>query len=186
MKKETIEAFQRGENWAFNEIYRRFLKPIQSYVETRIPNETVAQEITQEIFLKVFRFSASYRFGFAFTTWLWTIARNTVTDFRKRPLIEQSPQLQESRIPAEEAPALHPGADIVAERRTIRKTLFTLTRALSPLQRRILWMRVVVQLPYQEIAKRLNMTAAAARSLVHRAKAELQIEGLPDGMTELL
>lgn len=187
MKKETIEAFQRGENWAFNEIYRRFLKPIQAYVGTRIPNETVAQEVTQDIFLKVFRFSASYRFGFAFTTWLWTIARNTVTDFRKRRLIEQSPQLQqESWVPAEEAPTFHPGADIVAERRTIRKTLFRLTRALSPLQRRILWMRVVVQLPYQEIAKRLDTTAAAARSLVHRAKAELQLEGLPDGMTELL
>ncbi len=186
MKDETIEAFQRGENWAFTEIYRRFLKPIQSYVGMKVQNESIAQELTQEIFLKAFRFSSSYQLGFAFTTWLWTIARNTVADFRKRPLLEQSPHLQDHQVPAEDAPGLDPDAEALVERRSLRRMIFRISRVLSPLQRRILWMRIVVQLPYQEIAKRLGMTAAAARCLVHRAKAELQLEKMHDAMIELL
>jgi RNA polymerase sigma-70 factor (ECF subfamily) len=186
MKDETIEAFRRGESWAFTEVYSRFLKPIQNYVNSRVPNESVAQELTQEIFLKVFRFSSSYQLGFAFTTWLWTIARNTVTDFRKRPALEQSHQIEGSHRLVDEAPGLDPNAEMLVERRSLRRMIFRISRVLSPLQRRILWMRIVVQLPYQEIARRLGVTVAAARCLVHRAKAELQGEQIPEGLMELL
>jgi len=186
MKKEIIDAFQKGEDWAFNEIYARFLKPIRSYVGSRVSNDPIAQELTQEIFLKMFRFASSYQYGFAFTTWLWTIARNTVADFRRRPLLEQLPELQQARIPAEEAPAADPGADELMERKRLRRMIYRVSRALSPVQRRILWMRLVVQLPYQEIARRLDLTVAGARSLVHRAKLVLQQEGIPDELAELI
>src|SRR4051812_34192450 len=69
----------------FDEIYGRFHGPILSYVRSKLGDEEAARELTQEVFLKVHRFRASYRDEYAVSTWLWTIARNTLSDhFRAR------------------------------------------------------------------------------------------------------
>jgi RNA polymerase sigma-70 factor (ECF subfamily) len=181
MKRELVEAFQKGENWAFNEIYGRFLKPILHYVRLRVSDEHVAQELTQDIFLKVFRFSGSYRSGFAFTTWLWTIAKNTVVDFKK---LNSNQVLASGAMFPEEIPATGPNAQEILEEKSKRKLLFRLTRSLSPTQKRVLWLRLVYQLPHQEIARRLGMTVAGVKTLVHRSKISLQELGLSAAMAE--
>ena len=178
MKEEVIDAFRKGESWAFEEIYLRFLNPIKSYVETRVSNEFLAQEIIQEIFLKMYRFSEHYHSGFAFTTWLWTIARNTLSDFGRKNAAHRIHTLESQAISIEDIPASDASADQWIDRKKIRRALFQVSRILSPIQRRILWMRLVIEMPYQEIALKLGMSTSGVRSLVHRAKKILMNEGM--------
>ena len=185
MNQKLIAAFQKGENWAFTEIYQRFLKPIQNYVSLRIPNEDIAQEVAQEIFLKAYRFSSSYRMSFAFTTWLWTIARNTVSDFMRRPEAEQIRNPHEQLEP-DQLPAAGPGAEAIILIKSGRKLLFRISRKLTANQRRALWMRTVGQLSYREISVRLDTSISAAKCLVHRAKQQLAGAGVSGTLGELL
>src|SRR3954451_5807073 len=75
---------------AFAKIYERFRKPLLHFVRSRISDPAVAEEITQEVFLKAYRFRDSYQERYALSTWLWTIARNTVSDHLRGPRPEAS------------------------------------------------------------------------------------------------
>ena len=65
---------------AFSKVYQRFSKPLLHYIRSRISDPEVAEELTQEVFLKAYRFRDSYQERYALSTWLWTIARNTISD----------------------------------------------------------------------------------------------------------
>ncbi len=68
---------------------------------------------------------------------------------------------------------LESSADERLERKHQRRVLFRATRLLSPLQRRVLWLRLVVQLPYSEIATRLGMSVSSVKSLFQRTRERL-------------
>jgi len=175
MNQKLITAFQKGENWAYGEIYKLFFNPIERYVRLKVGNDAVAQEITQEIFLKVFRFSSSYKIGLQFPTWLWTIAKNTVADFMRGSRSERS-AITTTAISFDEIPSSEPSAENLMQQQALRKYLMEFARVLSPIQRRVLWLRLVAQLPYQEISNQVGLTVAAAKSLVHRARLQLCAE----------
>lgn len=175
MTPHLIRAFQKGESWAFGEIYRKFRLPISRYVSARVKDPGTVQELTQDIFFKVFRFATQYRPGFAFTTWLWTIAGNTLKDHRRsrasKSVLVLSIDSDDSTV--SEELRLESSADERLERKQQRRILFRATRLLSPLQRRVLWLRLVVQLPYSEIATRLGMSVSSVKSLFQRTRERL-------------
>ncbi|MBU6375501.1 MAG: sigma-70 family RNA polymerase sigma factor [Bdellovibrionales bacterium] len=177
MNQKIMTAFQKGESWAFGEIYQIFFSPIQRYVQLRVGDVAVAQELTQEIFLKIFRFSSKYTVGLTFTTWLWTIARNTVSDFIRKTSAERSSTIFCVFGP-DEFPSKDSNAERLLEQRDLRKQLIRSARRLSPLQRKVLWLRLVTQLSYQEISSQLGLTIEAAKSLAHRARVQLSSAGL--------
>jgi RNA polymerase sigma-70 factor (ECF subfamily) len=155
----------------FTNAYRRFRKPIFHYVRSRIADIQVAEEVTQEIFLKVFRFSDSFDETRELSTWIWTIARNTVYDVLRRKNDSEEPgELENFESPLENAEAL-------LEKRDRWRMLRTVLKPLTKLQRRVLWLRVVRQLSYEEISRQLGLSLSAAKNLAYRAK--LTIHGAP-------
>src|SRR4051812_43628713 len=83
-KKRTrncLAQFRSGNEEAYAKLYHRFRRPILRYVKSRLSNQAIAEEVTQDIFMKVHRFRESYNEEYAFSTWLWTIARNTIADY---------------------------------------------------------------------------------------------------------
>lgn len=163
----------------FTNMYSRFQKPILKYVRTRVKDPQVAEEITQEVFIKAYRFQDSYdEKHAAISTWLWTIARNTVVDnLRKKDVSFEEPLCED------EIPSLLFDAESLLEKRDRRRMLMMMTRQLSKVQRRVLWMRVVQQRSYDEIAKHLGVSLGAVKTMVHRAKNTM-IAGF-DSMPEL-
>jgi RNA polymerase sigma-70 factor (ECF subfamily) len=152
----------------FPKIYKKFRKPILRYVNSRVSDPELAEDITQEIFIKVFRFQDSYQSQFAFSTWLWTIAKNTVSDSLR--------ELKESTLReplSEEIPCKKHCAETLAIKKDERKRLLRILKPMTRLQKRVLWMRAVHHLSYSEISKILGLSVAAAKNMASRAKQNL-------------
>lgn len=164
---------------AFSKVYQRFSKPLQNYIRSRISDPEIAEELTQEVFLKAYRFRASYQERYALSTWLWTIARNTISDHLRGKTFE------DSGIPAEELACDRPCAESVVIRKDERRNILRMMRRLTRMQKRVLWMRVIHQLSYEEISRSLGMSLSAVKNLAYRAKLTLT-EGLVGGPVPVL
>jgi len=165
-------AFKGGGFEAFSKIDRRFRKPIFRYILNRVPDSETAEELTQDVFMKAYRARESYEERFELSTWLWTIARNTVFDWLRK----QREELLESpdQFSWEEIPCQLPCPETRTARKLDRRVLLKLMGSLTDLQKRALFMRVVRQLSYEEISKNLGLSLSAAKCLVYRARRSVQ------------
>ncbi|MEW6055744.1 MAG: RNA polymerase sigma factor [Bdellovibrionota bacterium] len=173
-------AFKKGDNDVFSSLYNRFKKPIFKYVSGRIFDAQVAEEVTQEIFIKAFRFRDRYDEKHAFSTWLWTIARNTVFDVLRKGRNEETRQEGVSEEPSlvEDLPCPVGNAELLLERRDLRRMLKSMLKPLTALQRRVLWMLVVQQRSYAEISKQLGISISGVKNLAYRARISI-LENFP-------
>ncbi|OFY98133.1 MAG: hypothetical protein A2Z97_06715 [Bdellovibrionales bacterium GWB1_52_6] len=157
----------------FQELYLKFKKPITAYLKARVADAETAEDIAQEVFLKVYRFRGSYDPRYAPSTWLWSIAKNTLIDWFRREELTDHVGLAIESVDYEKVPCLAHDA----ERRLIdcrgKDVLVKMISDLSEVQRKALAMRVVDHWPYRQIAKHLNLSLSAVKCLVHRAKATL-------------
>jgi RNA polymerase sigma-70 factor (ECF subfamily) len=178
-----IQAFQAAEPWAFEKIYNRFSKPILRLVRARTASDAIAQELTQEIFLKAFRFRHRYQEPFAFSTWLWTIAKNTVKDFARSTALEMigtSPAISSGAVVennpehfyAASSEKNDPEESLLRQEKLQR--LHQSAQALPPKERRVFWLKMAFELTHPEIASRLNISVDSSKRLLRRALRHLQ------------
>lgn len=80
---EWVEALRRGEDQAFEALLARFEKPVYNLVYRLVPNPADAPDVTQEVFLKVFRSVASFRGESSLKTWIYRIAVNKAHNHRR-------------------------------------------------------------------------------------------------------
>lgn len=79
-----LQAYAAGDVGAFERLFQRHRKPLYTYLVHHTGRAGVAEDLFQEVFLRVIRGSASYRPGGSFRGWLFTIAHNAMTDERRR------------------------------------------------------------------------------------------------------
>lgn len=168
LRAASCRAFRNGDNEAFAKIYRRFRKPIFHYVSTRVFDKQSAEDVTQEVFIKAYRFREAYDEQYAFSTWLWTIARNTVFDaLRKNKSAEDLPAAASS---IDEIPSPFQNAESLLQVKDLRRLIKSMMRPLTKLQRRVLWMSVIQQRSYAEISKQMGLSLSAVKNLAYRAR----------------
>ncbi|MGZ3689491.1 MAG: RNA polymerase sigma factor [Bdellovibrionota bacterium] len=170
-EKKHIAGFRRGNEADFAWLYRRFRKPIHRYIGTKIRDEGISEELTQEVFLKAFRFRESFELRYEFSTWLWTIARNTVIDWSRTkglPMGSGSEAFDPDQI-VDPAPC----AEGRLLERSEREHLMEVMKSLTELQRQALLLRVIHRLSYHEIARQLGLSLGAVKGLLFRAKETL-------------
>ncbi len=166
------------QDWFFK-LYRRYQKPIGEFVRSKISNKETAAEVTQEVFLKIFRFHGSYCDTYAFSTWLWTIARNTVTDYGRAQASAGRPK---EYLSSDDLPSRERSPEAVALRKDQFRFFLKAIRSLTRPQRRVIWMRVVHQLSYEEIARRMGVSLTSVKNLALRAKATLKLAAGSDAL----
>ncbi len=76
-------AFKAGNKRAFDELFRRHERRVLTYMVRAVGNRAIGQEKSQDVWLKVIRASPGYEVRAKFTTWLYAIANNLLTDFYK-------------------------------------------------------------------------------------------------------
>lgn len=79
-----IKVAREGDLYAFEQIMRLYERRIFGYVMRHVNNREDAEDITQEVFIKLYKKFESYNEEQTFTTWLFTIATNTIYDFLRR------------------------------------------------------------------------------------------------------
>lgn len=175
-----IEQLKQGDEAAFKLIVERWKDMVYNTVLGIVQNETEAEDITQDVFIKVFENISSFKGESKFSTWLYKIAISKALDFlrsRKRKKrfgfvksLFGGDHEEESRL----ADFYHPGVKLDNKERSA--ALFRAIGKLPENQKAAFTLHKLEGLSYQEISEVLNTTVSAVESLMSRAKVNLRKE----------
>jgi RNA polymerase sigma-70 factor (ECF subfamily) len=134
-----------------------------------------AQDLTQEVFLRVFRSLKSFRAGEgSFSVWLGKLTRNLLIDHYRRTKLERATDSIEDQLPMlEEKTAMSARADGMLAGREASEALEAALQKLSPELRETVILRDLEELEYREIAQVLNVPEGTVKSRLNRGRAEL-------------
>jgi RNA polymerase sigma-70 factor, ECF subfamily len=173
--RAVLRKAQRGDERAFALIVRQYELPVFNYVFRTVRNHHLAEDITQEIFLRVFQSLPRFSFQSLFTTWLFQVTKNRLIDeFRRR---ERRP----TPVDLEDAPGLR-AAEVPFDR---GETIDAIWRAIGELNldlKLALLLRDVVGLSYDEIADSLEITLATVKWRIYKAREQVQLALAAEGL----
>ncbi len=173
---DVLRRAQRGDERAFALILRTYETPIFNYVYRLTGERTLAEDLTQDVFLRVYQALPRFSARCKFTTWLFQVTKNRVLDeLRAR---ERRPQ---AALPIEEAPQLE-ALDQPIERLETVEAVWRAVRELNPDLKMALLLRDVAGLPYNEIADALEITLATVKWRIFKAREEVQLALARDGI----
>ncbi|MCX6831853.1 MAG: RNA polymerase sigma factor [candidate division Zixibacteria bacterium] len=179
-ERELIRKVAAGERLAFKRLFDMHSPRVYSLLLRLVGNRDDAEELTQDVFLSLWRHAESLRGESKLSTWLYRVAVNKAINFKKRSgLFFQIRQLfsleadDESiidRLPAAAADS----PDRQVEIREAQIQLADLLGTLPHRQREVYLLHKLEGLSYNEIAEKLYVTLGTIESLMHRAKENLQ------------
>lgn len=174
---QLIKDYQDGDQKAFETLVSRYLKIVYTFVVRMTGNNQEAQDLTQEVFIKVWKNLDRYTLQSSFKTWSLSIARNTVIDwFRKKKNINFSDlDRQDSEVKFEDnLKDPEPLADEIFERQELAGLLATALDEISPNHRLILVLHLEDELTFEEIAKIVDKPMNTVKSQYRRSLLELR------------
>jgi RNA polymerase sigma-70 factor (ECF subfamily) len=172
-----------GNAAAFEELVARYQNRLLTVLEHLIGNREQAEDLTQEVFLRVFRARERYEPGAKFSTWLFTIANNVASNARRshsrrkevgvpqRSNGSDSSPMQLDQL-AKAASGLMPARalDKAEQAEMVREAV----KALSERQRMALLLSKFEGMSYQDIADTMGLSVQAIKSLLSRARVNLK------------
>lgn len=175
--EQLVAAFVDGEPAAYEELVRRYSRPIFNFVYRMIGSYADADDVAQDVFVQVYKSLPAARTDLPFKPWLYVIARNKCLDFvkRKRPvLFADVDGPDEAESIAERVPDPQPLPDELAERADLQRILHEAVLDLPERYRQVVAMRYTGELSFAEIAETLNLPENTVKTHFHRAKALLR------------
>lgn len=172
---QLVEQCLAGQEAAWDELVRTYTRKVYAVCYRFTGKDTEAQDLTQEVFLRVFRTLKSFRSGEgSFTVWLNRLTRNLLIDHYRRTKLERATDSIEDQLPIlEEKAALGGRTDSVLAGREASELLQAALQKLSPDLRETVVLRDVEELEYREIAQILNVPEGTVKSRLNRGRAEL-------------
>jgi RNA polymerase sigma-70 factor (ECF subfamily) len=166
-----------GSQSAFEQMVRRYQRPVISLNVRLVGDRGVAEELAQESFVKAFRNLRGFDVSRRLSSWLFRIAHNTALDWlrRSRPEVVSLDDPEEDASQGALAAAVPPAADPV-EREALGHALEAAMRTLRPAHRAAVALRYEQDLSFEEIGQVLGVPEVTARSYVHRARKALAQE----------
>jgi RNA polymerase sigma-70 factor, ECF subfamily len=181
---EMIAAILAGDT----DVYHRLIQPYELSVYrmalSLVKNETEAEDVAQEAFLKAFRNLANFRAESKFSTWLISI---TLNEARRRLRRQSTVRMESLDEPPEEGGKVSPALlqdwreipSEALERKEVRTLLQEAIGHLSPTYREVLVMRDIEELSTEETAGALAISISSVKVRLHRARIMLQKELAP-------
>ena len=163
-----------GSQAAFEQIVRRYQRPIISLIARMTRDRALAEDLAQETFVKAFRSLAAFDTTRRLSSWLFRIAHNTALDAlrRTRPAATSMDTPRRFGGEAADEPAA-PAAPDPVERQALGRALEAALAELRPEYRAAIILRYAQDLSFDEIGNILGLPEVTARSHVHRARKEL-------------
>src|SRR5258705_13452661 len=87
--RDLVATAMSGSEGSFEELVRRYQRPIAAYVYRMVGDYDSALDLTQEVFIKVYNSLARYRSEFKFSTWIYKIAHNAAIDHLRRHAVRE-------------------------------------------------------------------------------------------------
>jgi RNA polymerase sigma-70 factor (ECF subfamily) len=177
-----VRAFQKGDKAAFDKLVRKHKDKLFNLVYWFLGDYQEANDCAQEIFIKVFKSLKKFRFEAAFSTWLYRIATNTCKNrlkssayrWKKKTVSLENPEGSKSANPSFELEDNSPSPVNELEKKErlmlIKKTI----NALPEEQNRVIVLRDIQGLSYEEIADITGLNLGTVKSRLARGRLELR------------
>jgi RNA polymerase sigma-70 factor (ECF subfamily) len=169
--EEYIAAFLRGDELAFRELLERYQEPVLGLLQRMTRDRQAAEDLFQEVFLKVFRQVASLRDRTRFRVWLFRIAVH-----QARRFFEQHKRMADMSV-ADQSIGQEPD---VVERDDLLARVRDAVELLPERQREVVVLRAYQGLSYEEIAEALGVTAENARANFYQGMKKLKRDFGPE------
>jgi RNA polymerase sigma-70 factor (ECF subfamily) len=177
---EIMLRVAKGDDTAFDHLVEKFRRPIISFMYRTTHNQATAEELAQEVFLRVYRSRESYEASAKFTTWLYRIATNLAVNNARDTKHERAENQVSLDEPDEESGTTMDVADsrLSVEQQLLRNERLMAIRkvveALPERQRMAVLMHKYQNMDYKEIAAVLKLSESATKSLLFRAYESLR------------
>jgi RNA polymerase sigma-70 factor (ECF subfamily) len=172
----VLRKAQRGDERAFSLIVRAYETPVFNYVLRLVGDRSLAEDLTQEVFIRVFQGLPKFSLRSKFTTWLFQVTKNRVLDELRAN--ERRPR---ALVAIDDAPPLE-AVDAPVEQVETIDALWTAVGGLNPDLKMALLLRDVVGLSYNEIADSLDTTLATVKWRIFKAREEVQLALAREGI----
>lgn len=171
--QEIVAQFRSGDRDAFAKLVQKYQSRVLTLATRILDNRSEAEDVAQDIFVKVFQSLHEFRGASRFSTWLYRITVNHCLNYiRRRTRQQQTLVAAEPEEWMQESPTSNP------HRTLEQKERWALVQAklqvLSPEYRTILLLRDFEGLSYEEIADVLQLESGTVKSRLHRARTELK------------
>src|SRR5919201_1077755 len=179
---DVVALAQQGREPAYRELIRRYERPVFSLVYRMVRDRELAEDLTQDTFVKVLTHVDKYRSEFKFSSWLFKIANNVAIDhLRRRQLdtisMEGSPHATTSDLAEATSFELATQEETPLQELEARELGSEIERAIAQLRpeyRACILLRHVEDRSYEEIAATLDLPLGTVKTYIHRARHELR------------
>ena len=189
--KQLVELTQQGDQRAFSQLVSKYQKKVFNLCFRFLNDYEEAKDMTQEIFVRVFRSIKNFRQEASFSTWLYYIACNTcknkLRNGKSQPYItslDQTIETEDDEMPLEVQDKSCPDPGREAETSELQEKVQRAIRSLNYEQREVIILRDIQGFSYDEIAASLGCNLGTVKSRISRARLELKDklkEVMPDG-----
>lgn len=183
--RDLVATAVSGVEGSFEELVRRYQRPISAYVYRMVGNYESALDLTQEIFIKVYSSLNRYRSEFKFSTWIYKIAHNAAVDHLRRTATrEQSlvlgPEGDQFDLPVE---CTRPSPEQESERKERRGEIESVVRTLPSNYRELIILRHSQDLSYEEIVEVTGLPLGTVKNRLFRAREMMRQQFVEKGIT---
>lgn len=168
-ERELVRASAAGDQDAFAQLVERYRRLVLHVAFRSMGDMSLAEDVTQEAFIKVYRGLPKYRHEKPFIHWLRRVVGNAVTDElrRRRPIVSLD-GLEQAPAGDEEDP------QEVTDQHGVQQAVRAAITALPPRYREIITLQVFQELTYEEIARTLNLPLGTVMWRLNMAKRLLR------------
>jgi len=176
-----LQAYRAGDVRAFERLVARHEKPVWNFIRRFVSDAATAEDLLQEVFLRVVKSADEWRGTAKFSTWLYTIARNLTVDQARRAVHRNAASLDAERAIGESTSTLHDRipspdrrADELAADRETKRRIDEAVATLPADQREVFLMREVMEMPFAEIAAAVGASEPTVKSRMRYALEKLR------------
>jgi RNA polymerase sigma-70 factor (ECF subfamily) len=167
----TVERCREGDDDAWSTLVNTTLRPIYRLCASYAPTAAEAEELTQEVYFKLWENLHRYNAGSNFMAWAWRVAKNLIIDSYRRGRREREaawldPEILD-RLPGSDDPYEQ------TERRQRLRLIGTALRQIDEELASLILMRDFAGMSYREIAEALDLPLGTVKSRLNRARLEL-------------
>jgi len=172
---QLVERCLSGHEAAWEDLVRLHTRRVYSICYRFTNSDSEAQDLTQDVFLRVFKNLKSFRAGEGlFVVWLTRLTRNLLIDHYRRTRMDRATESIEDQVAAlEESTAALARTEGMVAGREASELLQAALQKLSPELRETVILRDLEELEYREIAEVLNVPEGTVKSRLNRGRAEL-------------
>ena len=183
--RDLVASAITGLEGSFEELVRRYQRPISAYVYRMVGDYETALDLTQEIFIKIYGSLARYRPEYKFSTWIYRIAHNAAIDHFRRTSGRERSLVSGTENDSYDSPveSKNLSPEQQSEREERRLEIESVVRSLPTAYRELIVLRHSQDLTYEEIVEVTGLPLGTVKNRLFRAREMMRQQFVEKGIT---